>query len=290
MEASQNVPVSTPQITTVIQINGNQMVAFGTDIDWAESMSLTVESPDAAQCIKRVSEWLGELEIYPWGNLADHQEYANQTQAALTDPLIYAQIREYVLNAHSQAFTYLPMNIGYLTVAFTFRRVDLTFTLEEESEADIQNQIAKVETEFDLEARESERAAREQAGKAAAKEFDFVVNLQSTKMPFLVSDFINEDGVLVTNMKKPEMRGELKQATVTELLSFLLTVGTTITAPDETTTAVALAQHAQAFTRLKERFFARVPGVGSTFTENCEIVEVDDDHGLSISIRVTLID
>lgn len=286
MEASQNVPMSTPQITTVIQINGNQMVAFGTDIDWAESMSLTVESPDAAQCIKRVSEWLGELEIYPWGNLADYQEYANQTQAALTDPLIYAQIREYVLNAHSQAFTYLPMNIGYLTVAFTFRRVDLNFTLEEESEADIQNQIAQLDTEID----ETEQAARAQAVELVNKKFDYTIEIQSKKMPFMVADYKDEEGNVISGAKKPVLRGTLKSSTVSELLGFILTVGTNITAPDDTTTVVSLAQHTQALRRLKERFFERLPKVGTTFTENCEIVEVDEEHGLSIRIGVTLID
>ncbi len=288
MEATQNnsAPTSSPQILTTVQINGNQMVSFQSGIDWAESMTLTVESPDADQCIKRVSEWLSELEIYPWGNLADCQEYANQTQEQLTDPLIYAQIREYVLMAHSKAFTYLPMQIGYLTVAFTFRRVDLTFTLEEETEADIQNQIA----EFTMAETEAEHAARQKAIELTQQKFNYTINIQSTKMPFLVRPYKNEEGVVVTGAKKPELRGELKDSTVSELMGFILTVGTNITAPDDTTTVVTLAQHTQALVRLKESFIGKLPKVGTTFEDNCEIVVSDEEHGLCIKVGVSLID
>lgn len=286
MDQVLEMPSGCPQITTTIQLDGNQFVSFGSPIDWAESMSLKVESPDAQKCIERISEWLSGLAIYPWGNLADYQDYANATEDALKDPLIYAQIREYVLQTYSTAFTYLPMQIGYLNVAFTFRRVDLNYTLEEETQADIQNQIAA----FDNNVAESEYAARQQAIKLTNRKFNFTINMHSTKMPFLAPDHTDENGVLVTGLKKPELRGELKDATVTELLSFLMTVGTTITAPDEQTTAVSLAQCTQAFTRLKERFFSSVPGVGSTFTENCELMETDEEHGLSIKVGVTLLD
>lgn len=265
------------QILTELQIDGNQLVSFGSEIDWASKMTLAFESPDAEQCIVRINKWLSELPIYPWGNLADYQEYANDTELAMKDPIIYANIQEYVEAASEVAFSFLPMKIGYLTISFTFRQLpEVHAPLDEVITEVEQDQFAELTPEL-----------RAEAIYNTQQEHDITVSIQSTKLGLLVPAHTNHDGELIENAVKTSVRFSYKNVTISQFASLALQhtltfVGNT---PEE---KVLLASVNERYNNLVEELLLQLPPVGCTFKPGFTGDGYkDEEMGLFLSYSIT---
>lgn len=107
-------------ILVEIQIEGNQQVAFVTDLGWASYVRTEVEYLSSAKAHESLVEYFSNLQVVPYMNDAGLQEIADFTKSQFQMETVSNNIADYLNNLAGRAFTYLPMVIGSAIVNLKF--------------------------------------------------------------------------------------------------------------------------------------------------------------------------
>lgn len=200
--ATQSSDVDNPVIVE-FNLQGNMMVAFHTDLGWAEHVHTKVEYQNVEQAKQCLHKYLSELQVLPFQNDAGNQEYANATGAMMRDSLILTHIDESLDAMEDRAFVYLPLLINCATLTLTFTHgipIHYGPSVNKEVTSETQDYEEKL------------------------YKFDFVMGLsEPLAVQFYVPAHQTEDGELKEAGKANSIRGSMRNASVTQFAHWLVT-------------------------------------------------------------------